>query len=167
MPKKTALTHVTKKGDMIMVDVSQKEASLRRAVARATVRVSADAARAVDAHSANKGDVLAAVRLAAIMASKKTPELIPLCHGLNLDKTTVDVSRTKSGFVIDVTCVARDRTGVEMEAMTAASVGALTLYDMIKAVDRAASFDVHLVEKSGGTRGDYLRSRDGETKERR
>jgi cyclic pyranopterin phosphate synthase len=157
LPHLTQLTHLTPDGNAHMVDVGAKDVTARRAIARARVRMSdATFARLVSGDTP-KGDVLAAARIAGIQAAKKTSELIPLCHLVAL--TRVEVTITLDG-VIDVSADARDRTGVEMEAMVAASVAALTIYDMLKAVDRGMSFDVGLLEKTGGKSGTWQRDED-------
>lgn len=141
-----------------MVDVGEKAVTSRRAVARAVVRMSADTVARVREGDAPKGDVGATVRLAGIMAARRTPELIPLCHHVALTHVTVDVTWRDDGAEIVAACEARDRTGVEMEAMTAASVAALALYDMVKGMERGVSVErVELVEKSGGRSGHWVR----------
>lgn len=140
-----------------MVDVAEKPITLRIAAARASVTCSREAREAAADGTSKKGDLFATVRIAAITGAKRTSELIPLCHSLGLEHVKIDVRPTPVGFEIIATCRALSRTGVEMEALTAASIGALTLYDMLKAVDKGISFDVRLLEKSGGQRGDYRR----------
>ena len=152
------LTHLDENGAARMVDVSQKAATEREAVAEAIVVLSAEAFAAIAEGNAPKGDVLAAARIAGIMAAKKTPELIPLCHPIALTKANVDFEMLAEKNAVRI--LARTRTtgptGVEMEALTAASVAALTIYDMIKAIDRAAVIEgVRLIEKSGGKSGVY------------
>ncbi len=154
------LTHLDRRGHAHMVDVSQKAASQRRAVARARVRLQRETAALVSDVSAPKGDVLATARIAGIMAAKRTSELIPLCHPIALSRVTVSVELAPSGDLLTVTAAAEahDRTGVEMEAMTAASVAALTIYDMLKGVERGITIEqVVLLEKSGGRSGHYRR----------
>jgi len=152
------LTHLSASGEAHMVDVGEKPVTHRCATASAKVRMAAATAQMVVDHSGPKGDVLATARLAGIMAAKRTPELIPLCHAIALTRVElrfeVDVS---DGCVEAVATVdARDRTGVEMEAMVAASVAALTIYDMLKAVERSIRIEqVVLLEKSGGRSGHY------------
>jgi cyclic pyranopterin phosphate synthase len=145
-----------------MVDVGEKAASERRAVARAVVRVSAETARAVLAGDAPKGDVLGVARIAGIQAAKRTAELIPLCHPLALTFLGVEGSIDAVGGTITLVAEARTTgpTGVEMEAMTAASVAALTVYDMVKGIERGAEItEVVLLEKSGGRSGPWRRDR--------
>ena len=153
-----SLTHLTRDGHAHMVDVGAKDVTARRAVARARVRMAHDTFLALASGNTKKGDVLAAARIAGIQAAKKTSELIPLCHVVQLTKVEIDITLDGGIAVIDASAEAKDRTGVEMEAMVAASTAALTLYDMLKAVDRNISFDVCLVSKSGGKSGDFARS---------
>jgi cyclic pyranopterin phosphate synthase len=139
-----------------MVDVSAKSASARIAVAKARVTMSKAALAALVKANAKKGDVLGTARLAGIMAAKRTAELIPLCHALPLSEVAVDFETDASGVAITARAKTVAQTGVEMEALTAVSVAALTLYDMLKAVDRAMTIaDVRLVEKNGGHSGRY------------
>jgi cyclic pyranopterin phosphate synthase len=143
-----------------MVDVSDKDVTARRAVARALVRVSAQTARLVVAGDAPKGDVIGVARVAGIQAAKRTHELIPLCHQLPLAFVGVNARIDADAGVIELTAEARTtaQTGVEMEALTAASVAALTVYDMVKGVERGAMIErVELVEKSGGRSGHWVR----------
>ena len=154
------LTHLDEAGHARMVDVGAKAATERRAVARAIVRVSAETARAVAAGDAPKGDVLGVARIAGIQAAKRTSELIPLCHPLAL--SFVGVSGEIDVEAGEITLVAEARTtgptGVEMEALTAASVAALTVYDMVKGIQRGAEIgSVVLLEKSGGRSGTWRR----------
>ncbi len=154
------LTHLDEHGDARMVDVGGKPVTARRAVARATVRMTPETARIVAAGDAPKGDVLGVARLAGIMAAKKTGELIPLCHPMGLDHVDVDgVVDVDAGTVtITASASVTARTGVEMEAMTAASVAALTVYDMVKGVERGVAIEeVVLLEKSGGASGTWRR----------
>ena len=154
------LTHLDSTGRARMVDVGDKPATERRAVAQAVVRVSAQTARAVLAGDAPKGDVLGVARIAGIQAAKRTSELIPLCHPLALTFVGVDGSVDVSDGRIVLTAETRTTgpTGVEMEAMTAASVAALTVYDMVKGIERGAEIaEVVLLEKSGGRSGRWTR----------
>ena len=156
------LTHLDAAGRARMVDVGDKEASERRAVARAVLRVSPKTARAVLAGETPKGDVIAVARIAGIQAAKRTPELIPLCHSLALSFVGVEASVNAVAGEIELLAEARTtgQTGVEMEALTAASVAALTVYDMVKAIERGAEIGpVHLLEKSGGRSGLWRRGR--------
>ncbi|MBV8989226.1 MAG: cyclic pyranopterin monophosphate synthase MoaC [Solirubrobacterales bacterium] len=156
------LTHLDAAGRARMVDVGDKEASERRAVARAVLRVSPKTARAVLAGETPKGDVIAVARIAGIQAAKRTPELIPLCHSLALTFVGVEASVDAVAGEIELLAEARTtgQTGVEMEALTAASVAALTVYDMVKAIERGAEIGpVHLLEKSGGRSGLWRRGR--------
>ena len=154
------LTHLDAAGRARMVDVGDKPATERRAVARAVVRVSRKTAEAVVAGDAPKGDVLGVARIAGIQAAKRTAELIPLCHPLPLSFAGVEASVDAEAGTITLTAEARTTgpTGVEMEAMTAASVAALTVYDMIKGIERGAEIgEVVLLEKSGGRSGHWTR----------
>jgi cyclic pyranopterin phosphate synthase len=154
------LTHLDEHGDARMVDVGGKPVTARRAVARATVRMTPETARIVAAGDAPKGDVLGVARLAGIMAAKKTGELIPLCHPMGLDHVDVDGAVDVDAGTVTITASASvtARTGVEMEAMTAASVAALTVYDMVKGVERGVAIEeVVLLEKSGGASGTWRR----------
>ncbi len=154
------LTHLDEHGRASMVDVSSKPTSERRALAQAVVRVSAQTARAVEAGNAPKGDVLAVARIAGIQAAKRTAELIPLCHPLALSYVGVDGTVDPDAGTITLSAEARTTgpTGVEMEALTAASVAALTVYDMIKGMERGAKVEeVALLEKAGGRSGHWRR----------
>lgn len=152
-----SLTHLKPDGDLHMVDVGDKAETIRRATARARVRMNERTLRMLSSGTTPKGDVLAAARIAGIQAAKLTPQLIPLCHTVRLTRVEVSVRLTTDAAVVDATAEARDRTGVEMEAMVAASAAALTLYDMLKAVDREMSFEVQLIEKLGGRSGHWTR----------
>jgi cyclic pyranopterin phosphate synthase len=155
------LTHLGADGRAEMVDVSDKDVSERRAVARARVRVTPETAGLVAAGNAPKGDVIGVARIAGIQAAKRTHELIPLCHQLPLSFVGVDAAIDEPVGLIEITAQARTtgRTGVEMEALTAASVAALTVYDMVKGVERGAVIErIELVEKSGGRSGHWRRS---------
>jgi cyclic pyranopterin phosphate synthase len=154
------LTHLTAAGEAHMVDVGAKGETARRAVASARVRTTRAVVLSVAAGTMEKGDVLAVARVAGILASKRTPELVPLCHPVRTTHASVELELDAAASEIRVRAVveAVDRTGVEMEAMTAASVASLTLYDMIKAADRWATIDaVRLEAKSGGKSGEVVR----------
>jgi cyclic pyranopterin monophosphate synthase len=152
------LTHLDATGAMHMVDVGQKPATHRMAIAEARVSMSRDAREALLSGNTKKGDVLAAVRLAGIQGAKRTSELIPLCHLLALSHVAIDVQTQSDGVVIVARAETTAPTGVEMEALTAASVAALTLYDMLKAVDRAMVIGpIQLLEKHGGASGSFAR----------
>jgi cyclic pyranopterin phosphate synthase len=155
--KTPELTHLNPDGHAHMVDVGAKNVTARRATARARVRMSPEAFAKLVSKETPKGDVLAVARIAGIQAAKLTPHLIPLCHTVQLTRVSVDITLESGLALIDATAEARDRTGVEMEALVAASTAALTVYDMMKAVDRTMSFDVALLEKTGGARGDFVR----------
>lgn len=157
------LTHLTRDGNAHMVDVGAKDVTARRAIARARVRMNRDTFERLVSGDTPKGDVLAAARIAGIQAAKRTSELIPLCHMVSLTRVEVTINLDGGVAVIDASAEARDRTGVEMEAMVAASTAALTIYDMLKAVDRGMSFDVCLVEKTGGKSGTWQRDDDDDT----
>jgi len=155
------LTHLDAEGSARMVDVSAKAVTRRRAVARATVRMRPEAAAAVAAGDAPKGDVLGVARIAGIQAAKRTGELIPLCHPLGLDHVDVDALVDTVTGTVTITAAAslEARTGVEMEAMTAAAVAALTVYDMVKGLDKGVAIEqVVLLEKSGGRSGTWRRA---------
>jgi cyclic pyranopterin phosphate synthase len=154
------LTHLDAQGTARMVDVGDKPATDRRAVARAVVRMSPETAAKVAAGDAPKGDVLGTARIAGVLAAKRTGELIPLCHPLGLDHVDVDAVVDAAAGTVTLTAEARvtARTGVEMEAMTAASVAALTVYDMVKGIERGVEIaSVALLEKSGGRSGTWRR----------
>jgi cyclic pyranopterin phosphate synthase len=153
------LSHLDEAGKARMVDVGSKNETERWAVARARVLMSEQALEHVVAGSVEKGNVAAVAELAGIMAAKRTHELIPLCHPLALTNIDVQVNwdRALPGAQIEAVCRTRARTGVEMEALTAVSVAGLTIYDMIKAIDKTAQVtDIRLVEKHGGTSGDLV-----------
>ncbi len=154
------LTHLDKHGNARMVDVGGKPATLRIAVASGRIRMSADALAAIRVGDVPKGDVLAAARIAGIMAAKKTAELIPLCHPLSLDAVTVEFTLEDGAVQATATASLTGRTGVEMEAMTATSIALLTIYDMAKALDKGMVIeDVRLIEKRGGKSGDWQAER--------
>jgi cyclic pyranopterin phosphate synthase len=142
-----------------MVDVGDKVATVREAVARGTVRMSATARRLVQSGTTRKGDALQAARIAGIMGAKRTSELIPLCHPLPLSHVSVDITPMRGGFALEGRAKTTGPTGVEMEALTAVAVAALTLYDMVKAVDKAMVIgEIYLLEKRGGKSGTYVNS---------
>jgi cyclic pyranopterin phosphate synthase len=154
------LTHLDESGRARMVDVGAKPVTARRAVARALVRMSPETAARVAAGDAPKGDVLGTARIAGIQAAKRTSELIPLCHPLALDSVDVEAEIDAAQGVVTLTAAAHvtARTGVEMEALTAAAVAALTVYDMVKGIERGVEIaSVVLLEKSGGRSGDWRR----------
>ena len=154
------LTHLDDSGAARMVDVSGKASTKRIAVATSKVRMLSDTARAISGSAVGKGDVLAVARVAGIQAAKKTSELIPLCHPLALTSVTVDIEVGVDVAVITATAETLGPTGVEMEALTAASVAALTIYDMCKAIDRAITIEeTRLESKSGGKSGDWKRQK--------
>jgi cyclic pyranopterin phosphate synthase len=152
------LTHFDDSGNAHMVDVGGKAETERVAVARASVKMQAATLKLIAAKKAAKGDVLAVAQLAGIIAAKKTPDLIPLCHPLSLSSVDVQLSLDRKRNAVDIkaTCKLTGRTGVEMEALTAASVAALTVYDMCKSVDRGMVIsEVRLLHKSGGKSGTF------------
>jgi cyclic pyranopterin phosphate synthase len=154
------LTHLDEHGDARMVDVGGKPVTERRAVAQALVRMTPETARLVAQGDAPKGDVLATARLAGVMAAKKTGDLIPLCHPIGLDHVDVETTVDTAAGLVTLTATAgvTARTGVEMEAMTAAAVAALTVYDMVKGVERGVAIEqVVLLEKTGGRSGTWRR----------
>ncbi|MFT9294319.1 MAG: cyclic pyranopterin monophosphate synthase MoaC [Acetobacter orientalis] len=156
MPTTKQLTHLTSAGHAHMVDVSAKPATKRTAVAYGRINMLPDTLAMIVSGSAPKGDVLATARLAGIMAAKKTSDLIPLCHPLALSSVKLDLSPADNCIEITATVVTTGPTGVEMEALTAISAAALTLYDMCKAVDRGMCIsNISLKHKSGGQSGDY------------
>jgi cyclic pyranopterin monophosphate synthase len=152
------LTHVDERGAARMVDVSGKDVSVRTAVATGRVLVSSDVVALLRSDGVPKGDALAVARIAGIQGAKRTPDLVPLCHPIALHGVTVDLAIADEA--VEITAVVRtaDRTGVEMEALTAVSVAALTVVDMVKAVDPAAVItDIHVQEKAGGASGRWVR----------
>jgi cyclic pyranopterin phosphate synthase len=154
------LSHVDEAGRAKMVDVGAKPETARAAVAEGVVRMSREAFELVERHAVAKGDVLATAELGGTMGAKRTGELIPLCHPIVLDHVTVSAALVPElpGVRITATAKAVGRTGVEMEALTAVAVACLTVYDMVKAVDHSMTIEeVRLVEKTGGTRGDWRR----------
>ncbi|MDJ0683419.1 MAG: cyclic pyranopterin monophosphate synthase MoaC [Alphaproteobacteria bacterium] len=154
----SGFTHFNDQGDAVMVDVGDKAVTERKATARGRVVMQPETLSLIRDGGVKKGDVLSVARLAGIMAAKKTPDLIPLCHPLALTSVvvTLDLDEIASAVEIEATCKLKGRTGVEMEALTAVSAAALTVYDMCKAVDRGMRIEaVRLVQKSGGKSGDY------------
>jgi cyclic pyranopterin phosphate synthase len=153
------LSHVDQQGRVTMVDVSGKSVTAREAVARGTITMSAGALRLVRRGAVKKGDPLQTARLAGIMAAKQTASLIPLCHPLPLSNVTVELIPRSRGYDIEARVRTTAQTGVEMEALTAVAVAALTVYDMVKAVDKAMVIgDIRLMFKSGGRSGTYRRT---------
>ena len=160
----TKLSHFDASGSAVMVDVSEKPVTARQAVARGIITMNAAAFAAVRDGTAQKGDVLGVARIAGIMAAKRTSELIPLCHPLPLSKLTVDFHLLPEQQAVEAVCTARTIgvTGVEMEALTGVSAALLTIYDMCKAVDKGMELgEIHLVEKTGGKSGHYIRAEGG------
>jgi cyclic pyranopterin monophosphate synthase len=156
-PKKN-LTHFDAKGNAVMVDVSAKSATHREAIAKGSVLMQPATLKLIQRRKVKKGDVLAVAQLAGIMAAKRTPDIIPLCHPLALSSVNVELSCDAKRNAVDIvaTCKVTGNTGVEMEALTAVSAAALTVYDMCKAVDRAMTLtNIRLVKKSGGKSGTF------------
>ncbi|MGI6128872.1 MAG: cyclic pyranopterin monophosphate synthase MoaC [bacterium] len=154
------LTHINHQGEAYMVDVGHKPATRRVAIARGAVRMKARTLELIASGEVPKGDVLATARIAGIMAAKNTPHLIPLCHPLNLSSVEVrlKLNQDKNQVEIEAQVSLSGQTGVEMEALTAASVAALTIYDMCKAVDKDMVIDnIRLVQKTGGKSGTFIR----------
>ena len=157
------LSHVDPDGNAIMVDISGKDVTRRTALARGRITMNGEAIRAVLGNNVKKGDVLAAARIAGIMAAKRCADLIPLCHQLVFDKCSVDFNIDEPGLFIESACeiILSGKTGAEMEALTGVSVALLTIYDMCKALDRAMVIsDIRLCEKTGGRNGVYRRSKE-------
>ena len=155
-----ALSHLDEKGKARMVDVGDKPVTSREALARGEITMSATALRLIQQGALAKGDPLQAARLAGIMAAKKTAELIPLCHPLPLTHVSVELTPTRRGYRIDARVRTASQTGVEMEALTAVAVAALTIYDMAKAVDKEMVIGrICLIEKTGGRSGHYRRKK--------
>ncbi|RSU77911.1 cyclic pyranopterin monophosphate synthase MoaC [Sphingomonas sp. S-NIH.Pt3_0716] len=152
----TGLTHLDEDGAARMVDVSAKAVTAREAVAAGRITMAADAAQAIAAGLVKKGDVLAVARVAGIMAAKRTAELIPLCHPIPLSAVTIDFALHDDGVTVTATARTAGQTGVEMEALTAATAALLTVYDMAKALDKGMIIgDVRLLAKRGGKSGDW------------
>lgn len=153
------LTHFDESGKARMVDVGEKSETKRIAVAAGRISMQPDTAEVIRTGSAEKGDVLGVARVAGIMAAKRTWELVPMCHPLLLTKVALDLTVNGDGVDIEATVETRGKTGVEMEALTAVSVAALTVYDMVKAIDRGMTIEaVRLLEKHGGASGDWVRA---------
>jgi cyclic pyranopterin phosphate synthase len=153
-----ALTHLNQAGEAHIVDIGDKATTRRRAVATARLEAQPETLALVMGGELKKGDALAVARIAGIMAAKKTAELIPLCHPIPLTKVEVEITRDADTLLVTATAETTAQTGVEMEAMTAASVAALTLYDMAKSHDRAMRvLNIQLEQKSGGKSGDFSR----------
>ena len=152
----TGLTHLDEHGNARMVDIGGKAASQRIAIAAGHIAMSSAALAAIRSGDAPKGDVLAAARIAGIMAAKKTADLIPLCHPVALDAVTLDFAFEAGAIRVTATVSLTGRTGVEMEALTAISIALLTIYDMVKALDKAMVINgIRLLEKRGGKSGDW------------
>ncbi len=155
------LSHLNSQGEAQMVDVSQKEATVRQATAQGRIKMSAVAFAAIESGNTPKGDVLGVAKIAGIMAAKQTAQLIPLCHPLPLQKIAVEIKPDAQlpGYQIEASVTTKAETGVEMEALTAVAVAALTLYDMGKALDKAMQIEqICLLTKTGGKSGDYRKT---------
>ena len=160
MVKKNNLSHINEEGSVQMVDVGKKSDSDRTAVAKGFVKVSKEIISQVIAANNPKGDVLSISRIAGIMAAKRTPELIPLCHQIDLNhvEITIDIDESNSRFIIEANTKSNSKTGVEMESLVAVSITALTIYDMTKAIDHDSLIsEIQLVSKKGGKSGDISR----------
>ena len=156
------LTHLNQQGEAHMVDIQGKSTTLRRAIARSEVNMQPETLATIIEGKNKKGDVFATVRIAGIQAAKKCADLIPLCHPLMLTKISVDIEVDEENhrIIIDATCELEGKTGVEMEALTASSIAALTLYDMCKAIDKGITItSTRLISKSGGKSGDWQAER--------
>ena len=152
-------THFNQDGEAIMVDVSQKDITMRIAIAEGSIKVNQEVFRSIKEQTNKKGDVLAVARIAGIMAAKKTSDMIPLCHPLFITKVTIDFELDEENYMIKAiaTTKVNGKTGVEMEALHAVSVTLLTIYDMCKAIDKhMVMSEIHLVEKTGGKSGDFV-----------
>ena len=152
-------THFNQDGEAIMVDVSQKDITMRIAIAEGSIKVNQEVFRSIKEQTNKKGDVLAVARIAGIMATKKTSDMIPLCHPLFITKVTIDFELDEDNYMIKAiaTTKVNGKTGVEMEALHAVSVTLLTIYDMCKAIDKhMVMSEIHLVEKTGGKSGDFV-----------
>jgi cyclic pyranopterin phosphate synthase len=161
MPQESSLSHVDETGAARMVDVSAKSVTARRAVASGRVDTTPEVVALLRGKGVPKGDALAVARIAGIMGAKRTPDLVPLCHPIGLTGVTVDLRVTDTGVDITASTKTADRTGVEMEALTAVATAGLAMIDMIKAVDPAASIEaVRVVRKEGGKTGDWVRPED-------
>ncbi|GAA6139655.1 cyclic pyranopterin monophosphate synthase MoaC [Arenicella sp. 4NH20-0111] len=161
----TEFSHLNASGEANMVDVSDKESTQRTAVAQAELSLSSDILQKIREHTIAKGDLLATARIAGIQAAKKCADLIPLCHPLPLSKVTIEIDEyhdgDEVGLRVQALCKTTGKTGVEMEALTAASIAALTIYDMCKAVDKAIVISkIRLMEKQGGKSGSWVREHD-------
>jgi cyclic pyranopterin phosphate synthase len=153
------LTHINKKGDAQLVDITDKAISHRKAIAEGSIQLNKDTLKLIESNLIKKGDVLNTARIAGIQAAKKTWELIPLCHSISLTKIDIDFSINKKNSTITCqsSCECFAQTGLEMEALSAVSIALLTIYDMVKAIDRTMVIsNIHLVEKSGGRSGSYV-----------
>lgn len=154
-----SLSHLNSQGEAQMVDVSEKKSTIRQAIAAGQIKMSLTTLETIEIGNAPKGDVLGTAKLAGIMAAKQTANLIPLCHPLPLKKIEVNITadRNLPGYQIEASVITKAETGVEMEALTAVSVAALTIYDMAKAIEKSMEIaNIRLVSKTGGKSGDYF-----------
>ncbi len=154
------LTHINQKGDALLVDITDKAVTHRKAIAEGTIQLNKETLKLIQANLIKKGDVLSTAKIAGIQAAKKTWELIPLCHSINLTKIDINfnIDKKNSTIVCQSSCECFAQTGLEMEALSAVNIALLTIYDMVKAVDRTMVIsNIHLVEKSGGRSGLYKR----------
>ena len=157
------LTHINEKHNPKMVDVGEKEITKRVATASGEIKMKQETKKAILEEKTKKGAVLQTAIIAAIMGSKKTSELIPMCHNILIDGVDIDIQETKEGFKLIATAKTHSKTGIEMEALTAVSVGLLTIYDMAKAIDREMEItNIKLEYKAGGKSGEFRRSENGE-----
>ena len=153
------LTHINQKGNAQLVDITDKAITHRKAIAEGTIQLNKDTLKLIQANLIKKGDVLNTAKIAGIQAAKKTWELIPLCHSINLTKIDIEfkIDKKNNTIVCQSSCECFAQTGLEMEALSAVSIALLTIYDMVKAVDRTMVIsNIHLVEKSGGRSGTYV-----------
>jgi len=154
------LTHLNKKGEAIMVDVSHKNKTVREAIAEGFVKMKVETLKMIIEHNIPKGDVLSVARVAGIMAVKKTSQLIPLCHPLSIDAINIDFEPHEVSGTLNVKCYVKttEKTGVEMEALTGVSIACLTIYDMCKAIEKDIEIGpIRLLKKTGGKSGTYIR----------
>lgn len=158
--QRKSLSHVDRRGRVRMVDVGAKPETAREAVARGRITIAPQALREIRAGRVSKGDPLQAARLAGILAAKRTPDLIPLCHPLPLSHVDLEIQPVKTGYLLQARVRTTARTGVEMEALTAVAVAALTIYDMLKALDKTMVIgEIWVMEKRGGRSGEYVRGK--------
>lgn len=158
-----SFTHLDKDGSAVMVDISAKEPTKRCAIARGEISMSETCFKAVEGNLIEKGNVLTIAQIAGIMGTKKTSELIPLCHNINISNSSIELNMNVENYTIEAISTVKTigETGVEMEALTGVSVALLTIYDMCKSIDKSMEIkEIHLVQKTGGKSGEYLRSKE-------